>query len=161
MRYVELMESKPRWRHAKVGTTIDLIGGRRWYGQVIPLADGTFQYRGWKTNGKAATEQEAKQAIEAIAAQHVREDVVPFPGNPRPVDDLTRSRGSTVLDFDAYRNKNRMVTTHGHGGYWTVRVAGRPVVTKHGRPRQFPSHAAARLAGWRFALGGPGLLVEP
>lgn len=70
MRYLELMESKPRWRKAKVGDAVDLIAGRRWYGQVIPLADGTYQYRGWNTNGKAATEQEAKQAIEAIAARH-------------------------------------------------------------------------------------------
>jgi hypothetical protein len=70
MRYVELMESKPRWRKAKVGGVIDLCAGKRWYGQVIPLADGTFQYKGWKTNGTARTEDEAKQAIEAIAAQH-------------------------------------------------------------------------------------------
>ena len=71
MRFVELKEAgKPRWRKAKVGGISELVAKGRWYGRVIKLADGTYEYRGWKTSGKAATEDEAKAAIEAVAAAH-------------------------------------------------------------------------------------------
>jgi hypothetical protein len=163
MRYMELMEaSKPRWRKAKVGDISELFAGRRWYGRVIKLADGTYEYRGWKTSGKAATEAEAKAAIEAVAAAHpVHEVVIPFPGNPRSTDKAARVTGGTVLDMEAYRNQQGPVTTHGHGGHWTARVNGQLLRTAGGRARRFKSHTAARGAGLLAAFHGSGRSAQP
>jgi hypothetical protein len=68
--------NQPRWRKSRFGDNWELVqrrpggGPAIWYGSVEPVIGGTCRYSTPHGSGGASTQDDAKQVVEQIAAQH-------------------------------------------------------------------------------------------
>lgn len=68
--------NQPRWRKSRFGDNWELVrrrpggGPAIWYGSVEPVIGGQCHYSTHHGSGSTSTQDEAKQAVERIAAEH-------------------------------------------------------------------------------------------